>query len=488
MYDKIAGILNDPELSAKLTVAISSSFFLIVLILLFAFLYRKYFWKNEESRRLFWIVSISLGIIVVIKFFIGVFFKGYIPELLFFYAIPSPKLTNFFWLGASIAIFIFFLRFRKKIESLSSVKFLLSLFAVFFIFSVSVAAIREGLVGVAEPYTKVYWEYAGNFPLIHTVKDFLRDYISLIPRLAQHSTTHPPGYTLILYFFHKVFFAGYLGMAIFTVFSAGLVLLPIYYIWKEVLPEAEVRRALELFIFIPSLVMMTATSTESFLLLFVWTAIAACFIGWKRSWLLSILGGLFAAAALLCNFLFLLLGPFFIFLCWQSFRGPTPPRIVRVGSRVLLSLAAFIAFFVFLKIWSNYSIIDNFFSASVANQHAVRSNFESVSIYLLYLVMNLASFLIYFGLPFVYIFFSGLPGTFKNSNLLFKSGVAVLIFFLAAGVFQGNVERLWLFILPFFPIFANKLFKEEYQSLFAPYLALTFFQILVVQIIFYTFF
>lgn len=488
---EILAFYASSEASAKMAVAVSSSIFLFIFILVFVCLFYKFYYKkNVEARRLFWIFMIVFGLIVIIKFLIGVLYKGYIPELMFFYAIPSPKITGYLWFLLATVTFLFFLRFRTKIETFSTQKFLLSLFLFFFVFSISVAAIREGLASVAEPYTRTYWEYTGNISFVHNVKDFLHDYIifELQSPLAHHSVTHPPGYTLILYFFHKLFSAGFLGMALLTVFSAGLVLWPLYYIWKNYIPELEIRRALEMFIFIPSAVMMTATSTEAFFMLVVWVSIAACLSGWKRNWLLAILGGLTAAISLFCNFLFLLLAPFFVFLCWQSLRGSTSPERAKILFRILLSLVSFALFFVFIWKWSGYSIIDNFFTANVANQGDVGSNFASAPIYLLYLLMNMASFLIYLGLPLVYMFFSNLPSAFKSSSLFFKSGVAVLIFFLAVGVFQGNVERLWLFILPFFPIFANKLFKEEYKFLFDPFLVLVFFQIIVTQIVFYTFY
>lgn len=471
-------------------VAIRSSIFLLIFILLFCYLFYRFYWKDLAARKMFWVFMIIFGVVVVIKFIIGIFYKGYIPELLFFYGIPSPKILGYFWFILASLVLLLFMRYRDKIEFLSVNRFLLCLFIVFSIFTISVAAVREGLSSVAEPYTKIYWEYTGNFPYIQTVRNFLQEYIifELQPPVALHSITHPPGYTLILYFLSKIFSVGFLGLAVLTVLIAGLVLWPLYYLWKYFLSEFEVRRSLEVLIFIPSIVMMTATSTESFLLVLVWSAVTTCFIGWQNNWSLAIFGGCLLAAALFCNFLFLLLVPFFIFLGWLSFSNSTISERIKILFRILLSLLTFSLFFIFIYKWSGYSIIDNFFTARVGNQKAVDSNFGSVAIYFLYFFINLISFLVYLGLPLVYLFFSDWRKSFKNSSILFKSGVFILGLFLIVGVFQGNTERLWLFVLPFFPIFANKLFKEEYQSLFNPFLAITFFQIMLTQIIFYTFY
>ncbi|KKT57885.1 MAG: hypothetical protein UW81_C0004G0058 [Candidatus Giovannonibacteria bacterium GW2011_GWC2_44_9] len=475
-------------LEAKLIVAIKSTVYLFVFVSLFVYLYYRYFWTNKDARHLFLIFASAFGLIVWAKFLIGLFHKEYIPALLFFYAIPSPKLTSLIWLLIALAAFFVFLYFRKKIEAFSPHKFLASLFLVFLVFSLGVAGVREGVKSIADPFTRTFWEYSGNMNKVETTKDFLHNYISLLPGLAKHSITHPPGYTLVLYFVYKYFNAGFFGEALWVVFIAGLTLWPLYFLWKYFLDELEVRRALEIFIFVPSVVMMTATSMDGVFMFLVWSAITLLYIGWRKNIWFSGLGSLAAALALFSNFIFLLLGPFFLFWAWLSLKQAVVADRIKIVLRILFALAVFILFFFAIKQWSDYSIIDNFFSARLANSEAVKSNFESAQIYFLYVFMNIVNFLIYFGLPLVYVFFQGWPTTFKESNILFKSGVLILLFFLAVGVFQANVERLWLFILPFFLMFPNKLFKEENQSLFNPFLFLMLFQIVVTQVLFYTFF
>jgi len=165
-----------------------------------------------------------------------------------------------------------------------------------------------------------------------------------------------------------------------------------------------------------------------------------------------------------------------------------PQERSKIIIRMFFSLLSFFLFFAIIWQWSQYSISDNFFAARSANSFEVENNFKSVATYLMYLLMNVSNFLIYLGLPLIIIFFTGLPKTFKEGNFLFKSGIGVLALFLAIGIFQGNVERLWLFILPFFIIFANKLWQEENQTLFNAVLLLLFFQIIMTQAIFYTFY
>src|SRR3989344_2975617 len=226
--ETIRNILNDPSLSGKLTIALESSVIILIFSAIFLFLYHRYFWKYSEARRLFWIFTSVFIPVVVIKFLIGFFYKGYIPELLFFYAIPSPKVLGLGWLILAAVIPVLFLYFKEKIEKLPTIKFLLSLFLAFFAFSVSVAAIRDGLASVADPFTRTYWEYTGFLPQIQDIKSFLSDYISIVANnelpVAQHSTTHPPGYTAVLYFLNRLFGVDYLGLSLWVVVLCGLLL------------------------------------------------------------------------------------------------------------------------------------------------------------------------------------------------------------------------------------------------------------------------
>lgn len=482
----------DPVTSAKLILAFKSLLLLGFFALVFWYGYRRFFWQYLDARKLFWVFSAIFFPLIIAKFLIGVFYKGYIPELLFFYAIPSPKLSGIGWFLLAIGTVALFLYFRKKIEQLPTPKFLCSLFLVFFIFSVSVTGTREGMKSVADPFTRTYWEYTGFLPQIESASDFLRSYVDTIsdPALsvARHATTHPPGYTLVLYFLHKLFGAGFLGLALFIIAFGALSLIPIFHFWRQFLPELSARRALMLFGFMPGFVMMTATSMEGFLIFVTWCSLALCLFGWQRNIFLSVLGGATAAYGLFSNYLFLLLAPLFAFLAWQTFRGVPQEGRGEVGPRMGVSLATFVLFFAFVQWWSGYSITENFFAAQ-ANSYAVAgSTYESFRTFITFFFINSTDFLIYLGLPFVILFFRTLPDSLSTAHAFFKFGLALIVFFLFLPIFQGNIGRLWLFIIPLFLGFGNMILKEEQQGLFGPLLSLTAFQIIIIQGVFYTFF
>lgn len=482
----------DPITSAKLIIAFKSALLLGFFVLVFWYGYRRFFWKSADARKLFALFSAIFFPLVIAKFLIGVFYKGYIPELMFFYAIPSPKLLGIGWFLLAAGVVTVFLHFRKKIETLSTPKFLAGLFLVFLVFSVSVSGMREGLKSVADPFTRTYWEYTGFLPQIESASDFLRKYVDTIsdPALsvARHATTHPPGYTMALYALQKAFSVGHLGLALLVIALGGLSLAPLLLFFRQVLPELPARRALQVFSFAPGFVMMSATSMESVFLLLTSLALALCFAGWKRNLSLALLGGTAAALALFSNFLFLLLVPFFAFLLWQAVSERTETRErVFVLLRALSSAAVVALFFFALEKGFGYSITDNFLVSRVFNSDAVGA-YYALSFFFVFLFINITDFLFHAGLPLAIIFFKGLPATFTESSPVFKAGVALAALLLTLPLFQGNIGRLWLFILPIFMVCATRLFRDEEPSLLGPFVALTAFQIALTQIVFYTFF
>lgn len=504
MIDKLATILSDyPYLTVnKLVVAIQSSFFLALFLLLFIYFYYRYFWKYQEARQLFWIFSIIFSVAVIAKFTIGIFFQGYIFDRLILFAVPSPKAIGIMWFLGVIAAFALFLWLRERIENLPRAKFLLTLYILFVVLSVGVAGIREGFFSIYEPFSRTTWEYTGNLHLVEGVQDFLSRYVELQPQLALHAITHPPGYTIILYLFQKYLYANLIMLSVLVVMVGGLTIIPLYYFLKNFLSEYSVRRGLEIFILIPSVVMMSATSMEAVFLFSTWVTIAMVYYGWSRSFLYSFLGGIAAGISIFMNFIFLLLFPLFLMFFSILFFNQYTPRVSWIGKliprvgheiskewfwwRIVVSAAGFLAFFAFLYFWSGYSIVENFFAARGANQEAVRSNFESLGMYLTYFVMNFVALGVYLGIPNVIILVRNIKRFFTEKKEALMPFI-MLAFFLLIGVFQGEVGRLWLYWLPLFVIPLGYSVQKYRESQFTAVLSLLFFQIIILQVLFYTY-
>lgn len=490
MLEQAIVFYTDPAFAGKMAVALRSVVVIVVFAVIFVLAYYRAFWKSLQARKLFWITSGILGATLTIKFVIGVLYKGYVPELILFYGIPSPKATGIGWLLAATGVMLVIVRYHERLQAWPRQKFLIAFYALFVILAVSIAAIREGLPSFADPYTRTYWEYSGNVPLIHNLKDFLHEYVilELHPTIAQHAETHPPGYSVLLYLFSKFFTSQALGLAFATVLAGGLVLWPLYYLWRELFSERVARRAIMVSVFIPSLTLMTATSTEALFMVLVWLSTATLYFGWKKSCILSLVGGLVAAVALFSNFLWLLLAPWYLWLAVRLARESAAAFRRGVLYRILISLLAGTAFFLVIYWWSGYSIVDNFFTARAANSHAVQSNFASLATYLGYFIMNISTFIFYFGIPLAFIFYLEYRTVTRPWPWIFKSGLALLAFFLAVGIFQGNVERLWLFILPFFVVFPARMYVQDHDELFRPAIALLFLQMILTHTLFYTYY
>jgi len=484
----VSGQPYNPLWEEKLPFILNGLVFVAIFVILFFYFYHKYFWQEKTSRKLFFFTLSTVVFLIVAKYVLYHFYQGYVSDRLFFYALPSPRAKNFIWFLLPCIIFILFLFFQQKIEKLPKNKFLAVISLFFIIFTLSVAGIRDGLFSIIDPLTRSYWEYTGSLPLVQEmgVKNFISQFSSILSQLPIHTQTHPPGYVLFLFFWQNLLLVGYLGLAVILVIIASLTVLPLYYLWEKVISPVTARKMVEVFIFIPSLVIFSATSMEAFFILIVWLAIVLCFFGWKKNLWLSLIGGLVLAYALFSNFLFLLLTPFFLALFVYILKTTNSGR-TKIIARAVFSGIVCLFFFIILKYWGGYSVVDNFFVARDINKQLVESNFVSVGIYFQYLAMNILAFLTYLGVPLCIIFFSDLPCTFKKSGFWFKAGVGILFFFLLVGIFQGEIERIWLFIVPFFIPFFSHLYSKYNSTQFRAVLSLLFFQIIIFSVLFYTY-
>ena len=466
---------------AKLMIAFWGLGAVFLFVVVFSLAYLKFFWRDRFARNLFIFTLFALSILAILKLAIFYFFPyGYIPDRLLFYAVPSPKIIGVWWMLLASGVFILFLKFREKIEQLSVFKFLFLLYLTFIVFSISTAAAREGLYSAYEPFTRTQWEYTGDMLLVTSIPAFLHDYVALQPQLTVHASVHPPGYTLILYVFHKYLWADFAGLAILVVMLGGLTIFPLYYFLKNFTTEGNVRRGLQFFIFIPSFVMMSATSMEATFLFFSWLAVAAIYNGWEHGALLSLLGGMAAAFAFFLNYLFILLAPLFLALFFALYGR-------EIIARAILTIFGFLLFFAALYLWTGYSVIENFLVAHGRLYHNVGSNFESFPLYFIYLFMNIAAFAVYLGLPSLKILAGGAARFIRERDLINFWGVIIVCIILLAGVFQGETERLWLFLTPLFILPMARLCEEMDSRRFSSFLSLLFFQIIFMQILFYTY-
>ena len=482
-------ISSDFELKARLL--LYAGVFLVIFCTAFFFFYRKHFWHEAESRRLFFWTALLLAIVVLGKFAVSFIAKGYVPDRIFFYGLPSPKFGGILWLLPIFASLFAIIRFRVRALSWPTWKFLLLLWFAFSLFSVGVAGIREGSFGVYEPFSRNKLEYSGYLPHIQTLASFFGEYTATVSdeerTFADHAKTHPPGYVLILYTFQEVFRANLLGMAVLTVLVGGMFIFPVFYFWRQFISEERLRSALSVIIFIPSLVMFSATSMDIMTPLFFWLALFISFLGWKKGRLLSLLGGVLAGLALLMNFLFLAFGLVFLFFLMFLFKNTAKEQQKMLLQRTLWSTVGLVGFFGVLQMMTGYSIIENFFAAQSVHSGVVTAGASSVLVHLLFALINVFAFFLYFGIPNVLLLFGqGWKYIVLREHLLSALPFGILFIFVLSGLFQGEIERIWLFLIPLFiPILDRAMTQVKIERL--GIISLLIFQVVIMQTLFFTY-
>jgi hypothetical protein len=476
-----------PEWELKARLILQAGIFLIIFFATFIYFYRKYFWQEELSRKLFWWTIGILSVVVIAKFAIFYFAKGYIADRLLFFAIPSPKFGSISWFLVASGSFGAFLFLRKYFEHWPAWKFLTCLWLILWAFSLGIAGMRQGSFGIYEPFTRTQWEYTGDLPLVQNIPQFLRDYTILNPVLSDHGSTHPPGYVLILYTLKSIFNVEFFGLAILIAGLGAISIFPVYYFWKNFLNNQVLRRALQVFVFVPSLVMFSATSMDIIMLVFSWFALATIFYGWKHGYLVSFAGGILAGLALLMNFLFLAFGIIFLFfLFYLGWYADRKARLIILG-RAFGSLAGFILVLSSLYWFTGYSIINNFFTAYSVQRGVVENSSISILFYLIFAFINVFAFSFYLGIPNVILFLrERIWGLFRSERFLPALGFFTAFLFVATGLFQGEIERIWLFLTPFFLLPISRVIESSRVKITAIIMILMT-QIVSTQILFYTY-
>lgn len=151
---------------------------------------------------------------------------------------------------------------------------------------------------------------------------------------------------------------------------------------------------------------------------------------------------------------------------------------------------SFAAVYLLAKIFIGYDIARSFFATHNRLDLNVGSNFSSVELYFIYLGMSILPFWVYLSWPNILAYFDTLKtgllakgaGVYGQLAIL---GAGLILFLYSLGIFQGENERIWLFLLPFFVLPGAKAIIDRDDV--APVLSLLFLQIISIQILFYTY-
>lgn len=299
---------------------------------------------------------------------------------------------------------------------------------------------------------------------------FLRGYVELMPELALHNKTHPPGGTLFLWAVDRFVAPGPEAAAWVVIALSALVVWPTYRLSERMLGRQAAALAVAIAVLLPAFMIYAATSMD---------ALFAVAMGWALFWIYAALvlydtpgshpgrqlmaaaaAGAWIALGLCFSFTTLMLAFVVLALAARRVamgprRGTDLARWVAVGGvmagTVLLLLGL---------LWAatGYNSVAAFFQGVANNRVDVGERVSplGLSSYLFFLAVNAVAYGCFLGPWVVYrLGVSGreaiarLPrGPWEHAEALSLGMAVLLLGMLLSGLFYREIERVWLFSHP----------------------------------------
>ncbi|MYC77110.1 glycosyltransferase family 39 protein [Candidatus Poribacteria bacterium] len=414
------------------------------------------------------------------------------------YAEPSFDLSWWILPALAVCIGFLYLSHRYLLSGAESRRLIGIAVICFLAIHISVAQIdgyreleRDGeterVLTLLEPYTRTSLEYYGDVPRVNELglRRFLRDYSQpeLFDTLSGHTRTHPPGGVIFLWFFSKIFGYNLLSASLISILFTAITVIPIYRLGEHLYGEKVGRYALLLFLITPNFVMFTGTSMDGPFSVFPILSVYLFYKArhqetlsdqtWHEFRPYSLLTGLSLALGMFMTYSTVVVGVFFCVVALLE------RRQFRQYLKVLLFAASgFIGFYLLLFVLTGFRPIEALWAAIKKDELGMGTGYESVGRYFHLSFANLFAFLIGVGLPITTVWLrqivvvlkkwrqntraseqeSGgtrVPWIFRHDEVLdtFVVGFLItLLYFTFSTLFTMEVERIWIFMVPFFVI------------------------------------
>ncbi len=344
----------------------------------------------------------------------------------------------------------------------------------------------ERVLTLLEPYTRTSLEYYGDVPRIDELglHRFLRDYSKpeLFNTLSGHARTHPPGGVVFLWFVSKIFGYNLISASLISILFTAITVIPVYRLGTHLYGEKVGRYALLLFLITPNFVMFTGTSMDGPFSVFPILSVYLFYKAREQETLpdqvwygfrpYSLLTGISLALGMFMTYATVVVG---IFLCVVAL---LEREQFRQYLKVLLFAAVgFIGFYVLLFLLAEFQPIEALWAAIKKDEKGMGTGYESITRYFHLSFANLFAFLIGVGLPITMVWLREvvvsvkawrqntrasepesngirLPWIFRHDALdSFIVGFLItLLYFAFSTLFTMEVERIWIFMVPFFVI------------------------------------
>ncbi|HRK36188.1 MAG TPA: glycosyltransferase family 39 protein [Candidatus Hydrogenedentes bacterium] len=349
-----------------------------------------------------------------------------------------------------------------------------------FLFSGSMALIREGTGGIAAAYSRSGYEYIDDIGKGLTLFGFLREYNELHPHLSMHAKVHPPGPVVILWIMSTFMLSrDPLILSIGTMALGSAAVFPLFAWVRDMINQRVAITCCAFYTLMPSIALFTATSADiTFLplifltLLLFWRALH------RNSWKYAVGAGLMYAVLSLTSFSLLTLGAFFAFVgLWRLADPATRGAVIKTA---IIMFASFILAHLAVRAGTGFDII-RCFALSHGQFLEDQRQLDHVS-------PRYSSWAFKFFNPMCWIFFAGIPATILWFWRLYRPEQGTRALFIVFGLTlliltplylaRGEGERSAMYILPFVVLPAAHLLDElgahsrSFRSLAAVFLFL----------------
>jgi len=399
-----------------------------------------------------------------------------------------------------IAMVIYFIVSSSLIKSEQKIPLPILLIAVIGLkigIDLSVSLINGGFFTLGIPISNSL-EYYADVPKVEGIWSFLRDFNKLA--LSHHSKTHPPGGALFSWAVAKLFNYDLITTSLAIIVFSTLTLIPIYLLAKQLYGEKIGRYSLALCLVTPNIVLFSATSFDAvFTVFLVWSIYLYFRALHTHPILYGILTGVLLTISMLMNFTTTTLGVYFIVLALVAYLSNLVLPTNNVSQqfkrhlKVLFTAGSVVVLlYLLLYLGPHYNVFTNL-QIALKKDSGGGTGYETIARYFFLSITNLFAFFIYIGVPTTVLWFRESSKTIRKAfqrsrfdNLL----IAFILTFIGIAfstLFTLEVERIWMYMLPFILIPAGNYLSsyiEERQEVWMFYVitALLWIQLLFFEI------
>lgn len=331
---------------------------------------------NPESRALLGTyIRTSIFYALLVGFFALIGYETIYQHLTPFYALVRPTILqgeNILWHIQSIIILGLLILCTIKIvqkfnilddtepDTKTQRKFIAWCILLAIVIPISIAMMRGGFDGITQAYDRHGYEYNSDIGKGGSIQGLFATYEKNHQFLSMHAKVHPPGPIALLWLMSMVTFTSSpLILSFGTILLGALSVIP-FYLWTRDLFSSRVAvQSTLLYIFVPTVVLFTATSADIMFMPFTLTTLM---LFWRSitqgSFRYALIAGVFYAFCTLLSFSLIGIGAFFGLIgLWKLKNAETRLHVIVTASGMIIGL---IVIHLIVYFWSDFNVFNAF--------------------------------------------------------------------------------------------------------------------------------